>query len=467
MSWQAALWPLIALALNAMLQRSGADNFPSSETLSPARTSVFICLADILVVLLWMCRGLAAKQGFRETARLYMCDMGIFSGENMLLKGTPAVGLILFVLVPVPQALKLVGSRGIPGTQTWMVIFLMAYLVSIVINVFGVPHNEKATGMKPRAILSRTERQRLVTLSDTIYSLAYLAQLGVWIWIAADLFESGFESELRTSPGHGVVRLTFYGVVFLWLGLTCYLFEKSNLVGAVLGIGWIVFLARVHRSAYIAWLLKVYHSWIGGVARFLSFVISVLVALAFIAAGVAITMAINVLFEELGHIIAGPPPVKKVRVPSTQISLPLLPEPAHLSDADRQDSSEIVEERDTTFSCVRRAKSLHFPLTESDHGERSRRPSLTLEANLQGMVGSAEEENKHLVAAVTQGHHASKRDAEKLLDRLLWQPDEHRLFRRMLSIGFALTNLVLTTLFYGYKYERAGTYRAPWTEQIG
>ena len=55
----------------------------------------------------------------------------------------------------------------------------------------------------------------------------------------------------------------------------------------------------------------------------------------------------------------------------------------------------------------------------------------------------------------------------RALDRLYWQPDEHPQLRRMLSIGFALTNLVLTALYYGYKYEREGTYRATWTEQIG
>ena len=45
-----------------------------------------------------------------------------------------------------------------------MGIFLLAYAVSVVVGAFGVSHNEKRTREKPKAMLSKTDRQQLVTL---------------------------------------------------------------------------------------------------------------------------------------------------------------------------------------------------------------------------------------------------------------------------------------------------------------
>lgn len=56
-SWQSVLWGLVALSLNAMTQRSGADRSPSSDPLSPARTSPFICIAEMVVLILWLIKG--------------------------------------------------------------------------------------------------------------------------------------------------------------------------------------------------------------------------------------------------------------------------------------------------------------------------------------------------------------------------------------------------------------------------
>jgi hypothetical protein len=61
------LVPRVALALNATLQHAAADNVPPNKISSPAQTLVFICLADILVASMWLCRALLAKNCFRES----------------------------------------------------------------------------------------------------------------------------------------------------------------------------------------------------------------------------------------------------------------------------------------------------------------------------------------------------------------------------------------------------------------
>ncbi len=76
-SWQSALWGLIALSLNAQTQRSAADHFPSSDSLSPARSSPFICLADMVVAILWLVAGRKARLGVRSSLAWGRREMGL------------------------------------------------------------------------------------------------------------------------------------------------------------------------------------------------------------------------------------------------------------------------------------------------------------------------------------------------------------------------------------------------------
>jgi len=76
-SWQSALWGLIAVSLNAQTQRSAADHFPSSDSLSPARSSPFVCLADIVIAVIWLLRGWKAGLGVRGALGWYRKEMGL------------------------------------------------------------------------------------------------------------------------------------------------------------------------------------------------------------------------------------------------------------------------------------------------------------------------------------------------------------------------------------------------------
>ena len=76
-SWQSAIWALIALSLNAMTQRSRADHFPSSDSLSPARSSPFICLADFILVACWLVKGRTLGIDVRTALRWYREEIGL------------------------------------------------------------------------------------------------------------------------------------------------------------------------------------------------------------------------------------------------------------------------------------------------------------------------------------------------------------------------------------------------------
>ena len=116
---------LIALALNAMIHRSPSYLFAPHDPFTPTRSSGASCVIDVLIFIMWIAVGMYGGAGLRESASVYRVDMGIYDAEdNALLTGTPVVGLILFALNPLPQALELVGMTGIPLAQLWAATFL-------------------------------------------------------------------------------------------------------------------------------------------------------------------------------------------------------------------------------------------------------------------------------------------------------------------------------------------------------
>lgn len=125
-SWQGGLWPLIALAPNAMIRRSPADLFASHDPFAPARSSGVICLVDSLVFAVWIVVGMQAGVGFRESTRIYRCDLGIYNVEdNALLTGTPIVGFTLFALIPAASCFEpFVRNVGHPIVKTLGCYFL-------------------------------------------------------------------------------------------------------------------------------------------------------------------------------------------------------------------------------------------------------------------------------------------------------------------------------------------------------
>lgn len=129
-----ALWGLIALSLNAMTQRSGADYFPSSDSLSPARSSLFVCIADMLVAVLWLFRRVKRGLGVKGSLFWYRKEMGLLrkKSDRQLIQGTPAVTVCFFLLEPLPQAIKIFGSSGLRWTKVWAVIFFVAWFVEVI-----------------------------------------------------------------------------------------------------------------------------------------------------------------------------------------------------------------------------------------------------------------------------------------------------------------------------------------------
>lgn len=65
-----------------MLYRSGADSYPSTESISPALTSLLLCAAEVLVTLSYIGYGFWKGLGLVGSAQLYVEDFGIAGTED-------------------------------------------------------------------------------------------------------------------------------------------------------------------------------------------------------------------------------------------------------------------------------------------------------------------------------------------------------------------------------------------------
>jgi hypothetical protein len=115
LSWQSALWALIAIAVNTMTQSSPSSNSLFSDLLSLLRALLILCLADLLVMQMWLLTLTLFSRprlSFLEAVRCLRKETGLERKE----KRFSVLTIVLFVLGPLPQLIKLNACTGIPWT---------------------------------------------------------------------------------------------------------------------------------------------------------------------------------------------------------------------------------------------------------------------------------------------------------------------------------------------------------------
>lgn len=183
---------LVTLGVNAATQRSGADHFANVH-LSPARTSPFICLADILATMIWLGYGVLYKRmGFKASAKMLFKDFGFSEEEDALVRGRRwalNIVLVILFLIGLAEAIKLF-AFGATGTAPWLqmvaaAMFVSAYIARVSINTLSRLCTHEETIRELEA--SRPDRRRLFEVADVLYDLAYSAQFHFWIEVFGKL----------------------------------------------------------------------------------------------------------------------------------------------------------------------------------------------------------------------------------------------------------------------------------------
>ena len=199
-----------------LAQRSGADRFPSTGSLSPARTSPFICFADVFNAIVVLAIGLYNKKSIWAIARYQQNMMGnIRAGvEDNLLEGIPSAGLIIFTLVPLPVSIKLFAYDGIPLTQFLGSLFFAAYVVDILCKISAFCYSEAGD---PELTLPGQKKIDWILswIPGIAYCLMYALQLTLWVWMSTIITKHMGASIDHTHKGLDTSGFSaFFGSIF-------------------------------------------------------------------------------------------------------------------------------------------------------------------------------------------------------------------------------------------------------------
>lgn len=185
LSWQNAFWSLIALGLNAMAQVSTAqvstaDGNEIELAFSVWRSSPLVCFAETVVMLMWAVMGRYHGCPLRDCLSLSRRHL-LSERKRALDAQGPSnfIALVMFLLVPLPQILKIMASTGIYWTKAWAMAF---FLVSVL--TFPVPErgNELDRWRLPHSV-----QMNLIKWSGWLYKLSLAVYVTPWISLVAYL----------------------------------------------------------------------------------------------------------------------------------------------------------------------------------------------------------------------------------------------------------------------------------------
>jgi hypothetical protein len=182
LSWQSSLWALVAIALNTMTQSSPYSNSLFSDAFSLLRSSPIFCLADLLVMNLWLLKLTLfshRKISFLEAVRCFRKEAGLEKKEERV----SILTVVLFILGPLPQFIKLNACAGIPWTLAWTWIYMFCYVFTAVTIVFGRGNDQDYQLLRAGTTLSKEAKEFLKNASNWIYIVAHLGQTAFSIWL--------------------------------------------------------------------------------------------------------------------------------------------------------------------------------------------------------------------------------------------------------------------------------------------
>ena len=398
-----ALWALIALAINAMTQRSGADRFPSADALSPARSSPFVCLADVVVVALWLVHGMRQGLGVRGSMYWYRREMSLLREESdrQLIQGIPAITIFFFILGPLPQAIKALGAEGLYWTKAWAALLLGPWCVEVVVRFSSGLY--KPTNMDIDDAGLRSQASFLRKVSLMIHQVAFVTQYCIWLWTIIILSQSEKFRMILAVPIGPFLFILFFNVMifigalpFMFLDVGFSRFGIYYLIPSIVFEGLLITMP--------IWAMPRIKSWCQSASEPLAFVSGIVLFSGVIYVFSWVCTALLIYFDntlvQLGrNSHNGAPP---------DFALPSFEAETRPDDDPHASKLWQFAER---CSSILATSATRFPFQPRDTRE----------------------------------------------DQI----------RRALSIAFAVKNLLFATLYYCIKYDSTGTVKPSWTELLG
>lgn len=167
-------WAMASLATNTVLQRSGADEFPCDGSLSPARISPLICLADMLLACVTILYGLWHGMGLRQSCALY-----IFNTRRSKSKTRPVIDGRTFpdILIFCLAAFNAVKIFAASGLNHKVIVFTAIYIAAPVVHAITRIMAENNTAQSEvRQFIAAGHGSTLLQVADMFWCAAYACQ---------------------------------------------------------------------------------------------------------------------------------------------------------------------------------------------------------------------------------------------------------------------------------------------------
>jgi hypothetical protein len=177
------------LALNAIQQRSGADEFPCPGSISLARLSPLICAADVLLAFKTLIYGLWHRLGFRGACALWVRNTRRHHTE--LLPPLDMRRMFIDGVVAVPAVISAITLFTAKDINARVLVWASMYMAAPVISgIARMAAENKLANADVRDFLTAGYGQTLMKLCDCVWCTAYACQFMLWISVF-EAFASG------------------------------------------------------------------------------------------------------------------------------------------------------------------------------------------------------------------------------------------------------------------------------------
>lgn len=168
-------WAMASLSDNAVLQRSGADEFPCDGSLSPARISPLICLADMLVAMMTITYGLWHGMGIHRSCALYIFNMRRSKPKLIpLINSRTFPDLVIFCLAAF-SAVKIFAASGLNHK---VIVFAAIYIAApIVYAIIRMAAENETAHSDVHGFIAAGHGNTLLQVADMLWCAAYACQL--------------------------------------------------------------------------------------------------------------------------------------------------------------------------------------------------------------------------------------------------------------------------------------------------
>ena len=369
-----------------------------------------MCLADVIVVVLWLVHGMRQDLGVKGSMYWYRKEMGLrVKSDRRLIEGIPAVTIFFFILGPLPQAIKGLGAGGLYWTKAWAALFLGAWCVEVVVRFLsGLAQPSTAEGLEPPASFLRK-------VSLMVHQVAFVTQFCIWLWVMIMLSQSDNFRKVLAVPVFCLLLLLY--LLFTFTGGIPPVLRDVDLCPGICWYPFLIVFEGLWATMYI-WSIQRVKNWIEIASEALAFVPGAVLFSGAIYVFSLVCTALLIYFDDQL--------VRLGRNSQGSADAPASPEAGNRPDNDPPANMALSRSSTGDFTSPIANKIWRF----------------------------AERCSKALAKRA-------------YLLSFPWEDNSEDHNRRVLSITFVLANLLFATLYYCILYDSMGTVKSSWTELLG